>query len=182
MYGMVNEGIRDFILKHHDAQTWERICTAANLDRQIFDDMGRYEDSVTFDLVQAISDHTGLSAGDVLGKFGTHWIDYASTSRYGNLMKAAGDSFLEKLKGLDEMHARVKGAMPDLQPPSFRLEEVADGTYHLHYVSQRNGLDAMVVGMLHGLAEDTGARIEVRQMAEKSATVDHSIFEITLAH
>ncbi|MGZ2259697.1 heme NO-binding domain-containing protein [Roseobacter sp. A03A-229] len=180
MYGMVNDGIHNFILKHHDADTWQSLCEAAYLETQEFHEMERYDDSVTFQLVHAISDHTGLSAGAVLTEFGSHWIDYAGASPFGALMTSAGNSFLERLRGLDDMHARVQLSMPDLKPPSFKLERKAETTYHLHYISQRTGLDAMVIGMLRGLAEDTGEDIEIKQIAAKSEIVDHSVFEIVL--
>ncbi|WP_300062688.1 heme NO-binding domain-containing protein [uncultured Roseobacter sp.] len=182
MYGMINEGIRTFIINNHDEQTWETICQKAAVEGRSFDHMKSYDDSVTYDLVGAVSEHTGLSAGEVMAKFGSYWIDYAGSSSYGKLMKRAGDSFLERLAGLDDMHAQIKKSMPHLKPPSFQLEEIADRTYHLHYFSQRTGLDTMVVGLLDGLAEETGARIAVKQVAEKSETVDHSVFEIVLAH
>ncbi|WP_299780485.1 heme NO-binding domain-containing protein [uncultured Roseobacter sp.] len=182
MYGMINEGIRAFILKHHDKETWEAICQKASVGDQQFDGMKSYDDGITYQLVGAISEHTGLSSGEVLTKFGSHWVDYAGESRFGNLMKVAGDSFLERLNGLDDMHARIQLSMPNLKPPSFKLEEVADRTYRLHYFSQRTGLDSMVVGLLYGMAEETGEKIKVNQIAEKSDTVDHSVFEIAVVN
>ncbi|GFE51452.1 hypothetical protein So717_32050 [Roseobacter cerasinus] len=180
MYGMVNEGIRSFVLTHHGAQTWDDICQIAALPDKEFQDMQRYDDSVTYELVGAISDRMELSDTEAMTAFGSYWIDYAGGSRFGPLMTRAGPGFLDQLRGLDDMHAQVKHAMPDLRPPSFTLEHQSEDIYHLHYVSQRSGLDAMVIGMLHGLAEETGESIDVRQVAEKSDGVDHSVFEITL--
>ncbi|WP_299952658.1 heme NO-binding domain-containing protein [uncultured Roseobacter sp.] len=180
MYGMVNEGIRNFILKHHDEEAWQAVCKKASVNDQQFDSMTSYDDAITYRLAGAISEHTGLSVDKVMTEFGSYWVDYAGASEFGNLMKLAGDSFLERLNGLDAMHARIQRSMPNLKPPSFKTEEVGDRTYRLHYFSHRKGLDSMVLGLLHGLADETGAKIQVEQVAEKSDTTDHSIFEIVL--
>lgn len=180
MYGMVNEGIRTFILKHHGEEAWQAVCKRASVSNQQFDGMTSYDDSITYRLVGAICEHTGLSVDEVMTEFGSYWVDYAGGSEFGNLMKLAGDNFLERLDGLDAMHARIQLSMPNLKPPSFKTEEVTDRTYLLHYFSHRTGLDSMVLGLLHGLADETGAKIQVRQVAEKSDTIDHSVFEIVL--
>lgn len=59
------------------------------------------------------------------------------------------ESFLE---GLDEMHARVRVAMPDADMPQFTLNRLPD-CLSLEYHSSRDGLAPMVAGLLEGLAE-----------------------------
>ncbi len=180
MYGMVNEGIREFIVKNHDEATWKTICERAGVSCDSFERMESYDDKITYDLVGAIVSHTGLTVHEVLEVFGAYWVDFAGHSTFGNLMQFAGDTFLKRLEGLDDMHARIQLSMPHLKPPSFELEELGEQRYLLHYYSQRDGLEPMVIGLLHGLAKETGQQITVRQITDTPDATDHGVFEITL--
>lgn len=180
MYGMVNEGIRQFIEENHGEAAWKSICKKASVDITQFERMASYDDKLTYDLVGAISDHTDLPAEDVLNVFGDYWVSYAKASAFGNLLQLSGKTFVERIEGLDDMHDRILISMPHLKPPSFEIEEIGENTYHLHYYSEREGLAPMVVGLLHGLAKDTGETISVEHVTRKSDASDHDVFEVTL--
>ncbi|MHA7774197.1 heme NO-binding domain-containing protein [Roseibium sp. M-1] len=180
MYGMVNEGIRTFILSNHGAEAWRTICNKAGLEEREFERMSSYDDAITYDLVGAICDYTGLTAPEVLNVFGKYWVEYAGGSNFGSLLRLSGRSFVEQLKGLDDMHDRVLLSMPHLKPPSFEVDQTGERTCVLHYFSERDGLAPMVEGLLHGLARETGEKIEVEQILFKSAETDHDAFEIRL--
>ncbi len=181
MYGMVNEGIKTFIVSNHDDQTWHSICERAGIGHTDFERMSSYDDEVTYKLVGAICDHTGLEADEVLRVFGNYWIEFAGGSNFGNLMRLAGNTFLERLDGLDDMHDRILVSMPHLKPPSFELEPTEqEGVHRLHYYSPREGLTAMVIGLLHGLAADTGEEISVHHAMSRAEGADHDVFEIRL--
>ena len=180
MYGMVNEGIRCFIEENHGREAWDNICQAAGIGEREFDRLQTYDDAVTYGLVGAICDYTGLGADAVLEVFGRYWVGFSGGSNLGNLMRLAGDSFVERVTGLDEMHDRVLLSMPHLRPPSFEVEDLGANRLELHYYSDRPGLAPMVVGLLHGLAEDTGEKITVRQTENRNDGADHDVFEIEL--
>ena len=180
MYGMVNEGVRQFIETNFDAATWDAVCKKASVDNVHFERMSSYDDAITYNLVGAICEHTGISPEMALEKFGAYWVEFVGASSFGNLLKLAGRTFIEKLEGLDELHERVFVSMPNLKPPSFEVEETGENTYHLHYFSEREGLAPMVIGLLHGLAQETGEKIEVEQVAAKAAGADHDIFKVVL--
>lgn len=180
MYGMVNEGIRSFIEKNHGPETWLAICEKAGLERFEFERMSSYDDAVTYNLVGAICEHTGMSAEDVLKVFGTYWVEFVSDSNFGSLLRLAGNTFVERVNGLDDMHDRILMAMPHLKPPSFELEPMGGDTYHLSYYSDRESLVPMVIGLLHGLAAETGEKISVTHITPKTATFDHDLFEVKL--
>ncbi|WP_424932960.1 heme NO-binding domain-containing protein [Amaricoccus macauensis] len=180
MYGMINEGIRSFIVENHGQEAWRDICATAGLKCTEFERMTNYSDTLTYDLVGAISQHTGLPANDVLKVFGEYWLEFAGTTRFGSLMRLAGRTFVERLRWLDDMHDRIVTSMPGLNPPSFELEVIEDRRFHLHYFSDREGLAPMVIGLLYGLAAETGDVIEIRHMIHRGDQSDHDVFEITM--
>ena len=180
MYGMVNEGIRTFIESNFGEEAWQSICGRADIDLRQFDRLASYDDAITYSLVGAVSEHTNLPAEKVLNVFGEYWVDYAGQSGFGNLLKLAGNSFVEKVRNLDDMHERILLTMPNLKPPSFELEAVGENTYDLSYYSTREGLAPMVIGLLKGLAAETGEIIVIEQTQEKSSNTDCDIFRIVI--
>ena len=180
MYGMVNEGIRTFVERNFGVEAWNSICGDADIETTQFDRLGSYDDAVTYCLVDAIAKYTELPPENVLKVFGEYWVGYAGQSGFGNLLKISGKNFVERVQNLDDMHERILLTMPNLKPPSFELEKVGEKTYDLSYYSTRLGLGSMVVGLLHGLAEQTGEEITVKQIQHRSVQSDPDIFRIVL--
>ncbi len=181
MYGLVNNGIRTFIAERYGEEMWHAICRDAGLDDPNFESMLSYEDKVTHDLVGAICRHLDLTAAEVLEVFGEFWVGFAHETAIGQVMQFQGDTFLERLAGLDEMHDQVRLAMPHLVPPSFEFEEGADGVHRLHYHSHREGLQPMVIGLLKGLSEQTGVGVEVTLVESRADGHDHDVFELRVS-
>lgn len=180
MYGMVNEGIRSFIEQEHGAEMWLSICKSANVDTASFERMTSYDDSITYALVGAICQHTGLSADNVLKVFGTYWVEFAGSSNFGTFLRLAGNSFVSRIKGLDDMHDSILLSMPHLKPPSFEIEEIGEDTYLLDYYSERDGLAPMVIGLLYGLASETDEKVNIEQVTFKKEVTEPDQFRVTL--
>ena len=68
--------------------------------------------------------------------------------------------------------------MPHLAPPSFEVETSDDGSYLLHSFSHREGLAHLVIGLVRGLAERLGERIEVEQVGSKANGDEQDTFRI----
>lgn len=178
MYGMVNDAVRTFIVENHGEDVWLRICEDAGVTTREFEQLLTYNDDITYRLVGSISKHLGMDAADVLKHFGQYWPEYARDTSVGKMIRFGGDSFIETLQSLDEMHERVKIAMPEIRPPSFELETVGEDSYRLHYYSDRDGLGPMVIGLLYGLAAQKQTSIEVEHTQQKGVSADHDVFGI----
>ena len=180
MYGLVNNGMRTFVVDAHGEDTWHAICEDAGVDVAEFETMTAYDDAITGALVGAISRHLDLPVAEVLEVFGTYWVGYSKQTAIGKLIDHGGETLWERIRGLDDMHERVQLTMPDLEPPSFDLEPLADGSQRLHYHSTREGLSPMVIGLLHGLAEECGVKVQIEHLASKSHGADHDIFGLRI--
>ncbi len=180
MYGMVNHGIERLVTEAHGAQVWREVCAAAGLPDTTFEPMLTYDDAVTYRLVQAAAERLGVAPEDVLEQFGRYWTGYARHTAIGRLLTFGGDSFAECLASLDEMHGRIRLAMPDLRPPVFEVETLAEDRHRLHYRSPREGLAPMAIGLLHGLAAEFGLRIAVAHVERRAEGAACDVFEIAL--
>jgi hypothetical protein len=180
MYGLVNKAIEDMALAAGGESTWLRIKAEAGVDVEAFVSMDAYPDDLTYSLVAAASKVLGLPAEQILESFGTHWILYTAREGYGPLLNAAGSSIGEFLSNLDALHVRVGLIMPELRPPSFQVTTVGDDTFAVRYISERDGLAPMVVGLLKGVGQHFGHDVTVAHTVSKGADSDHDEFVIQI--
>lgn len=180
MYGMVNQGVRAFIVENFGEMDWTEICRSVGLSDEEFEAMATYPDAVTYDLVNTISAKYDMPATKVLEVFGAYWVEYSGQTAIGQLLRFGGNDLVERLDSLNELHERIKLTMPHLKPPSFDFVELEEDVFSLRYWSDREGLEAMVVGLVRGLSEQTGQLIELTQDEVPAAPDARASFTIRL--
>jgi hypothetical protein len=178
VYGLVNQGLQDFVSSVGGDALWRDVRTAAGTDPVTFVSMDVYPDATTFDLVAAASRVLDMPTDELLRAFGKHWILYTARRGYGAIFDTMGRTLVEFLSNLDMMHARLSLTMPELRPPSFVCEPLDDGRIRIEYRSARDGLAPMVIGLLEGLAEMYGHAMSVRQTGLRTFDRDHDEFVI----
>ena len=181
MYGLVNKAIEDLVVSLAGQETWLEIVRRADVDVVTFVSLDSYTDEVTFALVGAASEVLGRPAEAILESFGEHWVRYTGREGYGHLMKAYGSDVQSFLRNLDAMHARVALTMPDLRPPSFRIEEDGTDGFLVHYHSTRSGLAPMVTGLLRGVGALFDQQVDVERRARIEDGADHDVFAVTVS-
>jgi len=179
MYGLVNRAIEEMVCTHFSADAWEQIKQQAHVDNVHFLSMDQYPDQLTYDLVGAGHRVLGATPEQILEAFGRFWTKYTAQEGYGDLLHMAGDSFVDCLQNLDNLHTRVGLSYPQLRPPSFYCTDITPGSLRLHYLSERAGLAPMVVGLLHGLAEVFQTKIAIEIAESRADGHDHEVFLIT---
>ncbi|PUB19231.1 heme-NO-binding protein [Yoonia sediminilitoris] len=162
MYGMVNHGIQSLIEENFGTDDWVQICEKAGIETDHFEGLLSYPDEITYTLVDIISKRYEMGTDEVLRVFGEYWIQFSSDSSIARLLKISKkNSLQENLEALNDMHDRIKLSLPHLRPPYFDYEKGEDGVDKLHYGSEREGMEPMVIGLIYGLAKETGERVEV---------------------
>lgn len=180
MYGLVNNGVRAFIIGNHGEDVWLEICARAGVQDEEFENLTAYDDAETYALVGAVSETLGLPVDTVLEVFGEYWVGFSKATAIGKLIDLGRETLVDRIRGLDEMHERIQLTMPHLDPPSFDFEERPDGAHRLHYFSNREGLAPMVVGLLQGLAGECGVEIDVTHTESRADGYDHDIFTLRI--
>jgi len=167
MYGIVNKGIRDMVINNQGQIVWEEIKNQAGCDIIFFTNTYPYDDSITYDLVEATSKVLNISTDEVLVSFGEYWINHTVHEGYGSLLKLAGNSFYEILSNLDDLHIRVGHTFINQNPPSFICKEINDHTLLLEYHSSRERLSPLIIGMLQGLGAFFNNRVEIKHLIKR---------------
>lgn len=156
MYGMVNEGIRKFIIEKLGEDKWLEIVRIAKLESEFFVPLKTYPDKVTFDLVGAICEVMHISPEEALEAYGRYWIYFAETSGYENLLSMFGSDFRSSIQNLNHMHEHMGTFMTGIIAPAFHVYEEDEHQITVDYFSKRQGLSPFVLGLFYGLLDRYG--------------------------
>ncbi|RYU57400.1 heme NO-binding protein [Methylolobus aquaticus] len=176
MYGMVNKALEEMVCARLGDAVWEEIKTRAGVDVDVFVSNDPYPDEMSFGLVTAAAEVTGLPAQALLEDFGRHWILCTAREGYGELLDACGDTLPEFLSNLPSFHTRIAMIFPKLQPPIFECTDLTEHSVRLHYRTHRSGLTAFLVGLLHGLGARFDTELSVTLEQSRDAGADHDVF------
>jgi len=179
MYGLINVAIRDLVKDKFGEDQWSEIVSKSGVTDEDFARMEPCEDAKTYALVGAASEVLGLPASEILQAFGEYWTVFTADEGYGPMMDAAGSTLPEFLMNLDNLHTRVGMMYPELRPPAFRCSEVSDNSLILHYQSEREGLDDLVIGLLRGLGTRFNIDVSVELKEAKTESTPESIFHVS---
>lgn len=180
MYGLVNRALQQLVCTSKGEDTWHNIRCKAHVEDEVFMRMDAYPDEITYNLVGAASEVLATPAPELLREFGRYWTRYTLVEGYGAMLNDLGPTFQEALAALDAMHARVALLYPALKPPTFRVAELDEDSFSLHYYSNRPSLGPMVHGLVEGLAERFGIAIDIVHRYTKDASHDHDCFDIRI--
>ncbi len=176
MYGLINKAIQGLVCSRMGEETWEKIRQQAGVEEELFLGNANYPDAMTFRLVQAASEVTGMTSDEIMKAFGEYWLLYTAQEGYGSMLNACGNSYHEFILNLPTLHNRVGMVIPNLATPSFWCTDITPTSIVLHYRSTRSGLSAVVLGILSGLEQRFQTHVEVQHVARRAAGADHDEF------
>ncbi|KAG2462035.1 GCYB2 cyclase, partial [Polypterus senegalus] len=121
----------------------------------------------------------------VLKQFGEYFFEFCKLSGYDNMLRALGGNLYEFIENLDALHRYLSLSYQEMNAPSFRVEKKDNGTMHLHYYSDRQGLSHIVPGIIKAVATDffnseiTMEIIHQIEEEERTGKKEHVVFLIT---
>ena len=151
MYGMIHRAAREFAAQSMDEKAWNSFLQHLGLDNRHFISGQHYTDDVTFRLIGGLSDQLGIPTPDLLFQFGRYWISFTERSDYSAALAMAGDDLTTFLRNLDDLHHGIQATMPEASLPSFTVTKADSTSIELLYISEREGLETFVEGLLAGL-------------------------------
>lgn len=178
MYGIVNKAIEELVTANFGEDKWEAIKLRSGIDVDYFISTEPYDDDLTFQLAQAVSDEMGMTLSDVLIAFGEWWVVKTTKDKYAGLMEAGGDNLKEFLINLPLFHNRVMLIYPKLTPPEFKVSDISDNSINLHYFSKRAGLQDFVRGLIQGLGLMYNTPVKITLLQTRDEGSSHEIFNV----
>jgi hypothetical protein len=176
MYGIVNKAIQELVIENYGKDTWEKIKITSGVHVDFFLGNETYPDADTYKLAAAVSEELNLSLKEVLIAFGEYWVLKTGQKNYGSLMKSGGHTLKEFLLNLPNFHSRVMLIFPNLTPPEFVVSDIEEKSLHLHYYSNRQGLQDFVHGLIQGLGKMYNAQTNITLLKSRNDGFDHEVF------
>jgi hypothetical protein len=179
MFGIVNKAIEHLVITNFGEDKWDTVKKISGVEHDFFISNEPYDDQVTFKLAQAIAQEMNMSLEDVFISFGQWWVVKTTQDKYGDLMQSGGNNLRDFLLNLPLFHNRVMLLYPKLTPPEFRISHLTDSSLHLHYISQRQGLKAFVIGLIQGLGIIFKTQISIEHIESGHEGQAYEIFKLS---
>lgn len=117
---MVNKFLKEIITENHGVEIWNKVEKAAGHDTSYFIGMRQYPDEITYDIVSATSEVSGVGMEDLLREIGKGWVSYTVKGEYGAYYDMSTD-VLSLLRNINSIHSTLGHSVPGLNTPTFSL-------------------------------------------------------------
>jgi len=162
MKGIINRGIQEMVEASYGTEIWENIKCLAGCEEPFFAVSLDYPDGMTFALVKAVSDVSGMPVETVLAEYGKYVVQHTLKKHYPTYFTLAGTSPREFLLSRERIHSQATPRISKAAPPKFTYEELPDGRLLIHYDSSRK-LCAVLRGLILGVGMLFRQELEVRE-------------------
>ena len=108
------------------------------------------------------------------------FFDFCQESGYQRILQVLGGSLRDFIGNLDALHDHLGSIYPEMCAPSFRVSDrESDGALILHYYSEREGLEHIVIGIVKTVARKLlNTEVSVDVIHEKEDEDDHVQFVV----
>jgi hypothetical protein len=159
MHGLINRSIQCFLRDTYGPVQWARVAERAGVGSGGFEAMLSYDDALTDAVLQEASQALSRPREELLEDLGTYLVSNPNFESLRRLLRFSGVSFEEFLQSLDDLPARGRLAVPDLDLPQLELCDEGGGNYALTCTGPHRGFGHVMVGILRAMADDYGALV-----------------------
>jgi len=180
VHGLVNKSIQCFVGETYGQANWEKICQDARLGFDNFEAMLIYDDDQTDAVLKAACARLDRPRATLLEDLGTYLVTNPRLGAIRRLLRFGGDSFVEFLLTLDDMHDRARLALPEMDFPTLELRQHSAASYNLIYRWGKYEFGSLVLGVLRAMADDYGALVLLDHTPGHNDLGDMDCIEISL--
>lgn len=171
MLGLVNSAVEVFLRETYGPARWREVRMQAGFDFERFEPLLTYDRQVTDRLLVAASQVLDRPSDVLLEDLG-HWLVAArSGGRLRRLLRFGGASFGDFLLSLEDLPARARLALAELDLPALRLASGLEGEFLLHWDEPFAGAGAILSGVLRSMADDYGALVLIDREGQGKITL-----------
>ncbi len=159
MHGLINRSIQCFLRETYGPAFWTRVAERAGVGAAGFETMLTYDDAVTDAVLDAAAGGLSRSRDGLLEDLGTFLVSNPGFESLRRLLRFTGVTFADFLHSLDDLPARGRLAVPDLDLPHLELTDRGAGRFTLTCNGPHRGAGHVMVGILRAMADDYGALV-----------------------
>ncbi|MDP1667433.1 heme NO-binding domain-containing protein [Phaeovulum sp.] len=154
MHGLINRSIQRFLRDTYGPELWQTVAEAAAVPAAGFEAMLQYDDALTAAMLRVAADRLGKPQEALLEDLGTYLVTLEPLRR---LLRFGGVDYADFLMSLEELPARGRMALPELDLPQLALAAAAEGRLVLMVRAGVPGWGLVLSGLLRAMADDYGA-------------------------
>lgn len=203
MYGLILTAIAEVIKDRYGLEYWKLInptCSDSIGDSDgTFISRLFYDDELTYQLINNAEKILACEKyGQLSQSFGERFFELVCDSGYEGILRLLGGNLKDFLENLDSFHAHLITTYSRMKPPSFRCSHVyyeSDANIShekrrkipdkliLHYYSERDGLEGIVMGMVRAAARELfsiNVDMKILRLKHAEPANDHTEFTISI--
>ena len=178
MYGLVHRALQCFAQDTYGDALWGKVMAEAGLQLREYEAMLSYPDQQLDDVLLALSSRLEKTPTQVSEDIGAYLVSHKRMDPVRRLLRFGGATFDEFVLSLDELHDRVKLALPDLELPQLEVEMHSSSSFSVLVNFDRQGFGAVLLGVLRAMADDYGALVVLDVV--RSALGDQDVERVTV--
>ncbi|EPX81010.1 heme NO-binding domain-containing protein [Litoreibacter arenae] len=157
MYGMIHRALQCFSQDTYGDGLWQKAVADAGVPSPEFEAMLTYPDQQLDDVLNALAARLDKTPAQLCEDLGAYLVTHARMEPVRRLLRFGGATFEDFVLSLDDLHDRVKLALPDLHLPRLEVDVHSQSAFSILVNSEREGFGAVLLGILRALADDYGA-------------------------
>lgn len=154
MHGLINRSIQRFLRDTYGAALWQAVAEVAAVPAAGFEALLQYDDALTAAMLDAAADRLGKPREVLLEDLGAFLVTLEPLRR---LLRFGGIDYADFLMSLEELPARGRMALPELELPFLVLDSQSEGKMTLLVQASLPGWGPVLSGLLRAMADDYGA-------------------------
>ncbi len=159
MYGLVHRALQCFAQDIYGDDLWDKVVAEAGLQFREYEAMLVYPDHHLDDVLSALSGQLERTPAQVSEDVGAYLVTHERMETVRRLLRFGGTTYEEFVLSLDDLHDRVKLALPDLELPRLEVEVHSQTSFSVSLEFARHGFGAVLLGILRAMADDYGALV-----------------------
>ncbi|TDT76936.1 heme-NO-binding protein [Litoreibacter halocynthiae] len=180
MYGLVHRALQCFSQDTYGDVVWNKVVAEAGVQVHEYEAMLFYPDHHLDDVLLALSNHLDKTPAQVSEDVGAYLVTHQRMEAVRRLLRFGGATFEEFVLSLDELHDRVKLALPELDLPELEVEAHSGSSFSVLVKSEHHRFGAVLLGILRAMADDFGTLVmlDLGRSTQGSDDVERATIEL----
>lgn len=157
MYGLVHRAVQCFAQDTYGVQFWGRAADKARLPSHDYESMLTYPDAQLDAVIDAMAQALEKTPAQICEDIGTYLVTHTRMNAVRRLLRFGGASYLDFVMSLDELHDRVRLALPELDLPPLEVRPHTNNRLAVLVGGDRPHFGSVLLGLMRAMADDYGA-------------------------